>query len=81
MLLRSRRLTISEAAAVLSVSPSALLAWEERFGYPSSTRSDTGESLYHPGELVALRTGLKSELSVAPAISRAREASGAARQS
>jgi hypothetical protein len=79
--LRSRRLSISEAATLLRVSPSALLAWEERFGYPTSTRSDTGDRLYALGELVALRNGLKSELSVTPAINRARDASRAAGES
>lgn len=81
MRLRSRRLSTSEAAALLSVRPSALVAWEERFGYPISTRSDTGGHLYALGELVALRNALKSELSVAPAINRARDASSADEES
>jgi MerR family transcriptional regulator, light-induced transcriptional regulator len=67
---------MGEAAALLSVSPGALLAWEERFGFPRSTGSGTGGRLYALGEVVALRNGLKSELSVAPAIERARDASG-----
>jgi hypothetical protein len=72
---------MSEAAALLSVSPSALVAWGERFGHPTSTRSDTGGRLYARGELGALRNGLKSELSVAPAINRARDASSADEES
>lgn len=72
--MRSRRLSMSEAAALLRVSQSAQLAWEERFGHPRSTRCDTGERLYALGEVIALRNGLKSEVSVAPAIHRARDA-------
>lgn len=63
---------MNEAATLLGVSQGALLAWEERFGYPRSTRSDTGGRLYALDEVVALRNGLRSELSVAPAINRAR---------
>jgi hypothetical protein len=71
-----RRLTMSEAAAVLSVAPSALPAWEERFGYPHPVHGPTGQRLYALDELVALRDGLESELSVALAISKARDISG-----
>lgn len=69
-----RTLKISEAAALLEVSPHTLRGWERRFGYPTPLRSAGGHRLYTYGEIVALRSALEHGLSISSAISRAREA-------
>lgn len=69
-----RTLKISEAAALLEVSPHTLRGWERRFGYPTPHRSAGGHRLYTYGEIVALRIALEQGLSISSAISRAREA-------
>ena len=67
-----RHLRLDEAAAVLCVSPDALRAWEQRFGYPQSVCGASGERRYPREEVIALRDGLKHELSIASAINKAR---------
>ena len=68
-----RTLKTSEAAALLSVSPSTLRAWEERFGYPRPRRSAGQHRVYTYGEIVALDNALRQGLSIQSAISRVRE--------
>lgn len=41
-----RYLKTSEAAALLSVTPSTLRAWERRFGFPRPQRSPGGHRFY-----------------------------------
>lgn len=69
-----RTLKTSEAAALLSVSPNTLRAWERRFGYPKPQRSAGRHRLYTHGEVAALRDALQQGLSISSAVSRAREA-------
>lgn len=68
-----RTLKTSEAATLLSVSPSTLRAWERRFGYPRPQRSAGQHRLYTHGEIVALGNALRQGLSIQSAISRVRE--------
>jgi hypothetical protein len=68
-----RTLKTSEAAALLSVSPNTLRAWERRFGYPKPLRSPGRHRLYTHGEVAALRDALQEGLSISSAVSRARE--------
>lgn len=68
-----RTLKTSEAATLLSVSPSTLRAWERRFGYPKPRRSAGQHRLYTHGEIVALDNALRQGLSIQSAISRVRE--------
>ncbi len=65
---------MQDAAAMLSVSPSALRSWERRFGYPAPMRSAGGHRHYPHGEISALRDALEEGLSISSAIGRAREA-------
>ena len=68
-----RTLKTSEAAMLLSVSPSTLRAWERRFGYPRPRRSAGKHRLYTHGEIAALGDALRQGLSIQSAISRVRE--------
>ena len=68
-----RTLKTSEAATLLSVSPSTLRAWERRFGYPRPRRSAGQHRLYTHGEIMALDNALRQGLSIQSAISRVRE--------
>jgi DNA-binding transcriptional MerR regulator len=68
-----RTLKTSEAATLLSVSPSTLRAWERRFGYPRPRRSAGKHRLYTHGEIAALGDALRQGLSIQSAISRVRE--------
>ena len=68
-----RTLKTSEAAALLSVSPSTLRTWERRFGYPKPQRSAGQHRLYTHGEIAALGDALRQGLSIQSAISRVRE--------
>jgi DNA-binding transcriptional MerR regulator len=68
-----RTLKTSEAATLLSVSPSTLRAWERRFGYPRPHRSAGQHRLYTHGEIAALGNALRQGLSIQSAISRVRE--------
>jgi DNA-binding transcriptional MerR regulator len=70
-----RSLKTSEAAALLSVSPNTLRAWERRFGYPRPERSPGRHRIYAYGEVEALREALHDGLSASSAISRVRERS------
>lgn len=64
-----RRLSIEHAARVLGVTPRTLLAWEKRYGYPSSAE---GHLLYRESDVIALREALEHGLSVSSAVSTAR---------
>lgn len=68
-----RTLKTREAAALLSVSPNTLRAWERRFGYPTPLRSAGKHRTYAHAEVAALRDALQDGLSISSAISRARE--------
>ena len=67
-----RDLRLDEAAAVLCVSPDTLQAWERRFSFPHQVAGAAGQHRYERGEVFALRETLKTGLSVASAIDRAR---------
>jgi DNA-binding transcriptional MerR regulator len=68
-----RHLKTSEAATLLNINANTLRAWESRFGFPKPQRSPGMHRMYVHGEVAALRTALQDGLSVASAISRARE--------
>ncbi|HUA05380.1 MAG TPA: hypothetical protein VMB27_15855 [Solirubrobacteraceae bacterium] len=65
-----RTLDLDQAAAFLGVIPEMLLAWEARYGFPTSSPS---ERLYSRSEILALRDTLRRERSIAAAVARARE--------
>jgi hypothetical protein len=65
-----RTLDLGQAAALLGVTPELLLAWEARYGFPSSSPV---ERLYSQPEVLALRNSLRTEASIASAVARARE--------
>jgi hypothetical protein len=65
-----RTLELHQAAALLDVFPEMLLAWEARYGFPTSTPS---AHLYSQSEILALRDTLRRESSIAAAVARARE--------
>jgi hypothetical protein len=65
-----RTLDLDQAAALLGVIPEMLLAWEARYGFPTSSPS---ERLYSRSEILALRDTLWREPSIAAAVARARE--------
>ncbi|MEA2427217.1 MAG: MerR family transcriptional regulator, light-induced transcriptional regulator [Thermoleophilaceae bacterium] len=67
-------LKISEAAALLCVSPNTLRAWERRFGYPRPRRSAGHQRVYVRAEIEGLRAALEDGLSVSSAISAASDA-------
>ena len=69
-----RTLKTREAAAMLSVSPNTLRAWERRFNYPRPQRTAGQHRAYIHAEVVALRDALQAGLSISSAVSRAREA-------
>jgi len=64
-----RTLSLDEAAAMLGIDPYTLLAWETRYGFPTSSASDSHYSQY---EVLALRDSLRDGVSVASAVARAR---------
>jgi DNA-binding transcriptional MerR regulator len=68
-----RYLKTSEAARLLNVSTNTLRKWELSFGFPKPMRSPGQHRMYVHGEVVALREALQAGLSVASAVSRARE--------
>ena len=68
-----RTLKMGEAATLLNVSPNTLRAWERRFGFPTPQRTAGGHRCYLHGEVAALHESLAEGLSVAAAVSRARE--------
>ena len=58
------------AAALLGVSPETVVAWEQRYGFPTS-----GSSVprYSQSEVLALRDSLEDGLSIASAVAHARQ--------
>jgi hypothetical protein len=66
-----RTLDLSQAAAALGVTPETLLAWEERYGFPTSSAS---ERRYNQSEVLALRDNISDGFSIAAAVARARAA-------
>ena len=68
-----RHLKTSEAATLLSVSANTLRAWESRFGFPTPQRSAGNHRMYLYAEVVALRGTLQDCVSIASAVSLARE--------
>jgi hypothetical protein len=67
-----RTLDLSHAAALLGVSPQTLLAWEERYGFPTSSASD---HRYNRSEVLALRDSIADGMSITAAVARARQRS------
>lgn len=65
-----RELSLDQAASLLGVGPQTLLAWDARYGFPTSTPA---EPLYNRSEVLALRDCLEEGLSIASAVIRARE--------
>jgi MerR family transcriptional regulator, light-induced transcriptional regulator len=65
-----RTLDLDDAAALLGVSPETLLAWEARYGFPSS---DPTEPRYNELEVLALRASLAHSPSISSAMAQARE--------
>ena len=65
-----RTLSLDHAATLLDVNPETLLAWEARYGFPTSGPS---EPRYNQSEVLALRDSLGDGLSIASAVIRARE--------
>lgn len=68
--LRLRTLSLDNAATLLGVSPETLLAWQARYGFPTSSTSDRR---YNQTEVLALRECLEGGLSISSAMVRARE--------
>ncbi len=64
-----RTLDLSHAAALLGISSETLLAWEARYGFPTSSTSDRR---YNQSEVLALRDSISDEASIAAAVARAR---------
>lgn len=64
-----RTLSLDEAAALLGINPYTLLAWEARYGFPTSSPS---EHRYSRAEVLALRDCLRDGASIASAVARAR---------
>lgn len=65
-----RTLDLMHAAALLGVGPETLLAWEARYGFPTSSSSDRR---YNRSDVIALRDCISDEASVAAAVARARQ--------
>jgi MerR family transcriptional regulator, light-induced transcriptional regulator len=68
-----RYLKTSEAAMLLNVSANTLRAWESRFDFPKPQRTPGKHRVYMHCEVAALRVALHEGLSVASAVSLARE--------
>ena len=64
-----RSLSLEDAAALLGIDPYMLLAWEARYGFPTSSPL---EPLYSQSEVLALRDCLRDGVSIASAVARAR---------
>lgn len=71
------RLTIGEAAALLHASPSTIRSWEQRLGYPTPIRSESGRRLYAEAEIALLCDALARGLSISSAIRQIRHETGA----
>ena len=67
-----RTLSPEHAAALLGVSSHTLIQWGERYGFPTASPS---QPRYSQADVLALRDSLKDGLSIASAVSRARERS------
>jgi DNA-binding transcriptional MerR regulator len=65
--------TAEAAAALLGTSTTMLGVWEERFGFPVPVRSDDGQRTYPDEMMIALHLALSRQLSVASAITEARQ--------
>jgi DNA-binding transcriptional MerR regulator len=65
--------TAEAAAALLGTSTTNLKVWEERFGYPVLERAADGQRLYSDEVMIALRDALSRKLSIASAITEARQ--------
>jgi hypothetical protein len=65
-----RTLDLNHAAALLGVGPETLLAWEARYGFPTSSTSDRR---YNRSEVLALRDSIPDAVSIAAAVARARQ--------
>lgn len=65
-----RTLDLDRAATLLGVVPEMLVAWEARYGFPTSSPS---EHLYSQSEILALRETLWRERSIAAAVAGARD--------
>jgi hypothetical protein len=65
-----RTLDVVDAASLLDVAPETLLEWDRRYGFPTSSAF---ERRYSQSEILALRDCLEEGLSIASAVSRARE--------
>jgi hypothetical protein len=65
-----RTLDLSHAAALLGVSPDTLLAWEARYGFPTSSASD---HRFNRSDVLALRDSILDGVSIAAAVARARQ--------
>jgi hypothetical protein len=63
-------LDLDQAATLLGVTPQILLAWEARYGFPTSSRSDRR---YDQSEVLALRDSLRAGLSIASAVTQVLE--------
>jgi hypothetical protein len=64
-----RTLSLDEAATLLGINPYTLLAWEARYGFPTSSPS---EQRYSRAEVLALHDCLRDGASIASAVARAR---------
>jgi hypothetical protein len=64
-----RSLSLDDAAALLGIDPYTLLAWEARYGFPTSSPF---EPLYSQSEVLALRDCVQDGVSIASAVARAR---------
>lgn len=69
-------MTAEAAAALLGTSTTILSLWEERFGFPVRESAADGRRFYPDGAMIALREALSRELSIASAITEARQAPG-----
>ena len=67
-----RTLDLGHAAALLGVAPDTLLAWEARYGFPTSSTSDRR---YSQSEVIALRDSISDGVSITAAVAQARQRS------
>lgn len=65
-----RDLDLDDAASLLGIGSETLLAWEARYGFPTASPL---EQRYSASEVRALRDSLEDGLSIASAVTRARD--------
>ncbi|HUA47014.1 MAG TPA: hypothetical protein VMA77_17405 [Solirubrobacteraceae bacterium] len=65
-------MSLDRAATLLGVTPHTVLEWDARYGFPTSSSL---ERRYNQAEVLALRDSLEDGLSIASAVTRARERS------